>query len=295
MNCFHPTAALRESMASICENIDELVNYIHVAPDVFTLAFTLPDVTPDEENEPFEQISVTPVGQQEALKKACDAFKQFYIRPDVSTKVTYRLPGIIVLPTCCYAQVQSLVESINELKTEFQQLVQTLGDRDEKFEVVHQALPGLVTLQAYRKITLLAQGVQSVGFTWANKQSIVKLTRQKAIDILNKQKKRPPLLVPESQWIQQVEREINDILNLPAQAQLRQRRPVKTHPLINVRFIKQIPRQQQYKASVPVLLCQDDVPRIKPLLDYPSKEKAKRQEQHTLYAIVPRQHWYYMI
>ena len=68
-------------------------------------------------------------------------------------------------------------------------------------------------------------------------------------------------------------REINDILNLPQSAQLRQKRPVKTHPIINVRTQEAL--QQQYKASLPIILCQDTLPRIKPLRDYPPKTKTR--------------------
>lgn len=290
MELFHSTATLRDSMDTLTHAIDNVIEYIKSIPNPYALAFQLPDTKPHEEHDPIEQIPVTPITGSDALSLVCDAFKQFYARTDISSKATYRLPGVIVLPTTHAPEISRLVALVNQEKTTFQEHVQKLGDRDTKFEIVHQALPGLITLQVYRKLTLILEPLKSLGFTWANKQSIVKLKRDTALEILEKSKKNPPLTTPCEQWEIQVDREINSILTLPQSAQLRQKRPVKTHPILNVRTQEAI--QQQYKASLPVIICQDTLPRIKPLRDYPPKQRLSRDDKQQAQELVPRLRWY---
>ena len=142
MDLFHPTAALRDSMDPSIMNLTG--NQFYKSPPILTHRL-LNSIKPHEEHDPIEQIPVTPITGNDALLLTCNAFKQFYTRTDISSKVTYRLPGIIVLPATHAQELSNLVERVNEEKTIFQEQVQKLGDRDTKFEIVHQALPGLIT------------------------------------------------------------------------------------------------------------------------------------------------------
>lgn len=172
-------------------------------------------------------------------------------------------------------------------------LVQAAGGRDEKFELVHGALPGVITLQVYRKLTLLTGELHSLGFTWADKQSISRLSREQVLEMLERSRRYVPALSSNEEWSKMVDQEVYDIRRLPADVQLRIRRPVKTHPMINLLWQDRAPRKQQLKASLPLLLCSDTQPAVTHLGHYPPKlRQARRDRKIGGEAIIERLHLY---
>ena len=139
--------------------------------------------------------------------------------------------------------LQPLIDQINQHKLDFKALVQQAGGRDEKFDLVHTALPGVITLQVYRKLTLLAGELQSLGFTWADKQTINRLSREQVLEMLERSRRYIPALSNNEEWSKMVDQEVYDIRRLPADAELRIRRPVKTHPMINLLWLERTPAQ----------------------------------------------------
>lgn len=76
-----------------------------------------------------------------------------------------------------------------------------------------------------------------------------------------------------------VDQEVYDIRRLPADTKLRIRRPVKTHPMINLLWQARTPRKQQIKASLPLLLCADSSPAVTHLGHYPPKSRQARRDR----------------
>ncbi|WP_108650973.1 DNA replication terminus site-binding protein [Dongshaea marina] len=274
----HPVARLRTTLAKIQSCLGQLETLIRSQP-VKCSVYQLPDVASGDEHEPIESIEVEPLEGEEALDTALHSFNHFFAREGCSTKATYRLPGYILLPAHCQSELFELIGQINSLKSAFKDEVLKAGDKNQRFELVHQAQPGAITLQIYRHLVLLDSPVQTLGFTWANKQSIRKVSQQQVLEILEKSQKTPPPLVDAEHWAQQVAREIQDIHRLSRAAQLRIRRPVKTHPMLNIRWLDREPRQQQVKAHSPLLLCQDKLPKIHPLGDFPPAKQRQRSDR----------------
>ena len=175
----------------------------------------------------------------------------------------------------------------------FKALVQAAGGRDEKFELVHGALPGVITLQVYRKLTWLQGDLHSLGFTWADKQSISRLSREQVLEMLERSRRYVPALFDNEEWSKMVDQEVYDIRRLPADAALRIRRPVKTHPMINLLWQDREPRKQQIKASLPLLLCSDTQPAVTHLGHYqPKLRQARRDRKIGGDPIIERLHLY---
>ncbi len=125
----------------------------------------------------------------------------------------------------------------------------------------------------------MAGELQSLGFTWADKQTINRLSREQVLEMLERSRRYIPALSNNEEWSKMVDQEVYDIRRLPADAELRIRRPVKTHPMINLLWLERTPRKQQIKASLPLLLCSDTPPAVTHLGNYPPKSRQARRDR----------------
>ena len=293
MDTFTPTAALRQQMDALEAALARLGQQLSRLPLQEDHVYPLPAVPQGEEHDPIAQIEVGYLSGNEALAAAIAAYQDHSARPGCSTKATHRLPGWLRFPAASASLLRPLLDEINAHKLAFKALVQQAGGRDEKFELVHQALPGVITLQVYRKLTLLEGELHSLGFTWADKQSISRLSREQVLEMLERSRRYIPALSNNEEWSKMVDQEVYDIRRLPADAELRIRRPVKTHPMINLLWQDREPRKQQLKASLPLLLCSDTPPSVTHLGHYPPKlRQARRDRKIGGEAIIERLHLY---
>ena len=293
MDTFTPTAALRQQMDALEEALARLARQLGQLPLLEAHVYPLPAVPQGQEHEPIEQIEVGYLGAEEALAATLAAYQDHSARPGCSTKATHRLPGWLRFSAASASQLRPLIEEINARKLAFKGLVQQAGGRDEKFELVHRALPGVITLQVYRKLTLLEGELHSLGFTWADKQSINRLSREQVLEMLERSRRYIPALSNNEEWSKMVDQEVYDLRRLPADAELRIRRPVKTPPMINLLWQDREPRKQQLKASLPLLLCSDTQPGVTHLGHYPPKlRQARRDRKIGGEPIIERLHLY---
>lgn len=293
METFTPTAALRQQMERLEQALDNLAAQLEQLELLEAHVYPLPAVPQGQEHEPIEQIEVGYLGEEAALAATLSAYRDHSARPGCSTKATHRLPGWLRFPAACAPLLRPLIDEVNECKLAFKALVQQAGGRDEKFELVHRALPGVITLQVYRKLTWLEGELHSLGFTWADKQSISRLSREQVLEMLERSRRYIPALSNNEEWSKMVDQEVYDIRRLPADAELRIRRPVKTHPMINLLWQDREPRKQQLKASLPLLLCSDSQPAVTHLGHYPPKlRQARRDRKIGGEPIIERLHLY---
>lgn len=276
---FTPLAQLRALMHEIEQGLHELALCLRQEPLCQARVHPLPPVAEGHEEDPIEQIRVETLTGTLALEAAIAAFADHSLRPGCSSKATLRLPGWLHYPAASGERLAPLISHINLLKARFQQEVQQAGGRDDKYQLVHQALPGTITLQVYRQLPLLQGELLAIGFTWADKQAIRKLSREEAIALLERSKGYVPGIMAKEEWLARVEQEIIDVKRLGPSARLRIRRPVKTHPMANLRWGDKTPPKQQVKASLPLIICSDANPKVKPLGHYPNKARQPRSDR----------------
>lgn len=276
---FTPIARLRALMNELEYSLTELGTLLRQAPLRQARVHPLPGVAQGCEEDPIEHIPVGTLEGPEALEAAIRAFGEHTLRPGCSAKATLRLPGWLHYPAASAQHIAPRIAHINQLKAHFQEEVQRAGGRDDKFQLVHQALPGTITLQVYRQLALYTGDLLAIGFTWADKQAIRKLEKGEVLAMLERSQGYVPGLMTKEEWLQRVEREIVDVRRLGPGAELRIRRPIKTHPMANLRWGDRAPAKQQVKASLPLIICSDASPKAKPLTDYPNRPRQPRSDR----------------
>ncbi|KJV49686.1 DNA replication terminus site-binding protein [Pantoea sp. BL1] len=302
MSRYDLVADLHECVNALEQGLTTLRQQVEQQPLLIARAFSLPEIEKGHENDEIERIAVTQhLGQKArdmALAHYCRLFMQ-HQSEKLSTKAAVRLPGAICIEAdeAVSEHISQQVADINALKLRLEHLITVESGlpSEARFEFVHQHLRGLITLNAYRSVTLL-HAPDSLRFGWANKNIIKNLTREAVVEQLERSLKANRAQAPwtREQWAEKVQQELDMILSLPADAKLKIKRPVKVQPIARV-WRASNKKQVQLACPSPLLvLCRDktQVPILGELLDYDADNVTHRHKPlaQPLHLVIPRLH-----
>lgn len=268
--------------------------------------FQLPDIEKGKEHDEVTHISVIPCSGESAFDAGLQHFRRLFIHhhaQHISSKAAVRLPGVLCY-SATYSQVKStsaLISEVNQLKKQLEKIIAVESGLppEQRFEFVHAHLKGLITLSAYRSLTVL-HNPTTVRFGWANKSVIKNMQRDEVIARLEKSLTANRSVPPYSreQWAELVSQELEDVMRLPEGVKLKIKRPVKVQPIARV-WYQEEQKQVQHPCSMPLISLTDEfsetpVPLLGDLNDYDAdniqvkhRPRAKRLE-----LLIPRLHLY---
>lgn len=266
--------------------------------------FELPGVEKGKEHDPLTQVAVTQLTGAKALERTLTHYGRLFMQHQsekLSTKAAVRLPGAVCLEADADQAdlLHQQVATINQLKQRLEQIITVESGlpAEERFEFVHRHLRGLITLNAYRSLTLL-DAPDSVRFGWANKHIIKNVSRDEMLATLQKSLKAGRAVAPwtREQWAERIAEEIDAVKSLPAGAALKIKRPVKVQPIARV-WNSRDRKQTQLACPSPLLvLCPDanSVPKLGELLNYDAARVTHRYkpDAQPLFLLIPRLHLY---
>lgn len=266
--------------------------------------FSLPPILKGAEHEPVTQISVTQHLGEEARKLALQHYCRLFIQhqsENISTKAAVRLPGALCFEADDHqhALLHQQIDKINQLKAQLEHIITVESGlpAEARFDFVHTHLRGLLTLNAYRAITLL-DAPDSVRFGWANKHIIKNVTQQEITEKLEKSLKAGRAQAPwtREQWAEKVQQELIAVQSLPKGAKLKIKRPVKVQPIARI-WDKEQQKQTQLACPSPLLVrCpnRQQVPVLGELLNYDAENITHRYKPQAeqLWLLIPRLHLY---
>lgn len=304
MDHYQLNAALHDTFSSLEQQLMAFRQRLASLTLLNARVFTLPTVEKGKEHDPITQISVTALRGEAACEAGLAHFQRLFIHhyaETVSSKAAIRLPGALcfqVTEAEC-EHIRQSVEAINTLKATLEQLITRESGlaAEQRFEFVHAHLPGLITLSAYRSLTLLIEP-DTVRFGWANKHVVNTLTREAVLEKLEKSLQATRGISPteKATWHARVTQELIDIKKLPQDAVLKIKRPVKVQPIARVWYQNE-QKQVQHPCPSPLLvLCRDPsrVPVMGELGHYlaDSTQPKFRPKAKALRLLIPRLHLY---
>ena len=254
---------LRYQMTKFKELTEELKLYLLTCELIDSEVFQLPFVSRENEHKEINTIPVNNDVGESALFKALRSYGKIYMEDDVSRKCVYRLPGYIQVDGD-KKKIAGLVSSINESKLLFKQEVQKIVGSKNKFELVHDEFPGLITTQFYRKLYAIEDDVSSMGFCWTNKFVTYKTTKKAVIENIERQIKSVPIHSNPDEWKSFLEDEIKMIQELPVNVALRIKRLAKVSAALNIVGTY----RTQISAHLPVIVVQREPLKVSPLNNF---------------------------
>ncbi|UQG60609.1 DNA replication terminus site-binding protein [Marinobacter sp. M3C] len=269
-----------ESLEHFCADTKLLL--AHATP-IQCRVYQIPRTVRENESQPVTDIKPTALLGTEAFNAALHALTDWYGDPQYSTKVVNRVPGALVLANVDESQILDRIAEINRSKAAIESLIPGLGNRDDRFELLHRHYPWLILAQLTRRLQVLpcSPPLQSCTFTWGIKTEIKKMTADQVCERLESFRQRPRSTIDDVPWDIKIDREIMSIRSLPASAQLRSRRVLRVRPLANLRYhaIDGEPAETYMReAHTPILILNPSRPiKLGALKNYDVQTRSGRQ------------------
>ncbi|MBE0361842.1 MULTISPECIES: DNA replication terminus site-binding protein [Pseudoalteromonas] len=215
--------------------------------------YQLPDISSLDEKKVPESILVTKISGELAQKAILNSFSDIYKKAGLSSRVLKRHPGLLVIKNADKQALNNRIAQVNRAKSTFKECILAIDNNDARFEAVHNAIPNLITLAAYRKIHSESESPFSVRFTWMHKHATKTLTKKMALDMLEKSASyRNPRMIDQQKWQSLVAQEKVRVASLGEKEKLRIRRPTRVSPQVNVRYTAK--NRYHVSAALPFIL-----------------------------------------
>ena len=242
--------------------------------------YQLPNISSADESIVPESIITNRISGDLAHKSILNSFTDIYKKDGLSSRVLKRHPGLLVIKNADKESLNNRIAQVNKAKADFKACIVAIDNNDARFEAVHNAMPNLITLAAYRKIHSESDSPFSVRFTWMHKHATKTLTKKMALEMLDKSAGyRNPRMIDQQKWQSLVAQEQMRVASLGEKEKLRIRRPTRVSPQVNVRYTAQ--NRYHVSAALPFILINPE-PDVKLgiLPDYQKPDAHPRKREY---------------
>ncbi|MBQ4838133.1 DNA replication terminus site-binding protein [Pseudoalteromonas luteoviolacea] len=271
---------LRSSFDYLFDQLNLLCEELKEKEISYSSYYQLPEIKSEDEKKAPEEIQVTKILGNEAFEKCLSGFTDVFVGQKKSSKILTRHPGLIAIDDID-GKIKSRLIEVNKSKEQFKNTVLEINNNDARFEAVHNAIPNLITLAAYRKIHFEDAIPYSVRFTWMKKHSTTTLSKKVALEMLNKSSGYSnPRVIDQQSWQQIVELEKVRLSSLGEKTKLRIKRPTRVTPEVNVRFTAK--NRYHVSGALPfILLNPQKETKIGSLNNFSSKNEDVRKKDYS--------------
>lgn len=267
------------------------------ATSVNWVVYQLPVPSNDDIGKTPEIIPVSKIEGNKTIGLTREHYFIHKLNAQRSGRILPRLPGVITIEHPNAIECMQRLFEINQCKDEFKEIVSRLStDKNERFRIVSLALPDLVKLQVFRHVLFVDTAVKSIGFSWANRSSTKRMTRDEVLSTLEKANNYYRERQPLSNFAELVEKEHLGISNYPTSTEFVIRRPLRIAPMMNLRFYQpKIQTLIDHKtpgnmvAHSPLIVF-NHIPKIGRLKSYVKNDQEKALDD--VAPVIPRLHLY---
>lgn len=237
----------------------------------------IPHTPRSAEHEPINKIVPIIYTGTEAVEVAAKAYKDLHNIVGLSQKSARRTPGVIWIDTAIAphaADIAECVIAINEAKAAIKEyVVSNFEHATERFEILKQSCPGVMTVHLYRVIRCYYQeDLKSIRFAWAQQQALQKPDKTILMKNIN--------LAIEHAASQNIIDSLSTLhshVKQVPQDSLRMRRQVKVQPVANI--TTETGRASSVTAPLPIIILQDHLPAIKIIGKFDLESASKRKKR----------------
>ncbi|KZN45109.1 DNA replication terminus site-binding protein [Pseudoalteromonas luteoviolacea] len=271
---------LRSQFDYLLDQINLLCEELKTHEVVDSFYYELPAITAEDEKKAPEYIQVTKLSGEKAFNKCLSSYLDLFVGDKKSSKILTRHPGLISVNDF-QGKLKARIREVNKSKEDFKNLILQINSNDARFDAVHNAIPNLITLAAYRNIHCEDQIPYSVRFTWMKKHSTRTLSKKLALEMLSKSSGYSnPRVIDQQNWLQIVESEKRRVSSLNENSKLRIKRPTRVTPEVNIRFSAK--NRYHVSAALPfILLNPQKETKIGTLPDYSAKNIDVRKKDYS--------------
>lgn len=261
---------LSGTYSKLCFELNALSLLLRHTPHRYAEVAEIAPVPKGEENEEIHNVTVNPVTDESAKILGAKCFQDLLIKENFSQKSARRTVGALVFraSTPAAEKILDKIQTVNALKASIEShVVNEHADRTARFQALHNACPGVMTLHLYRQIRYITEPLTLVSFYWQQKDSLYKPDKDKLLDRIKKECRLSggEHKVPLQMLIEKI--------NAVEPDNLRCRRRLKIQAAVNLNFVSGKPKT--FAAPMPIVLFQDGPIDIKMLSHYDKTNSRK--------------------
>lgn len=269
---------LAQTFSYLSDDLATLKRMVEMSSPRFSCASFIPHVLRGQENNPVDLIEPAQHFGYEAISRSADAWNDLHIRQDFSQKAARRMPGVLWYQAGKDSSTDDMIRvlvRINETKSAIERYITgTFQSRTARFEALHNACPGVMTMHLYRQIRWWHdEDIAAVRFCWQEKDSLYTPDKNALLmKISSNGDSSADMSVP-------VEILFKKVLSVPEE-RLRVRRKIRVQPVANVTFHQGDDMPLALKtvtATMPFIVIQNRQPDFKMLDTFSAQNREGRK------------------